>query len=147
MTGLPELLYNVGTQCTKKYYTGILFRLSGRTDPVMGLIYLLLIFLAGGCTVAGTTYIAEVIDPKYGGILAVAPIITTLAFLFTSMHSTQERTRDLVQGSIIFFVPTALFLLSFYLLLGRYGVVASIIGSYGVWLISALIVAKCAGLP
>jgi uncharacterized membrane protein (GlpM family) len=112
----------------------------------MELIYLLLLFLVGGSTVAGTAWIADLIDPKYGGILAVAPIITTIAFLFTSMHSTQGRTRDLVLGSMIFLVPTALFLLSLYLLLGRYSVVASIIGSYGVWLISALIVAKCAGL-
>jgi len=108
--------------------------------------YLLLIFLAGGSMVAGTTYIAELVDPKYGGILAVAPIITTLAFLFTSMHSTQERTQDLILGSIVFLVPTALFLVSLYLLLGRYSVVASIIGSYGIWLVSVVIVAKCAGL-
>jgi uncharacterized membrane protein (GlpM family) len=112
----------------------------------MELFYLLLIFLAGGSMVAGTTWIAEIIDPKYGGILAVAPIITTLAFLFTSIHSTQERMRDLVLGSTVFLVPTALFLVSLYLLLGRYGVVTSITGSYGVWLVSAIIVAKCTGL-
>jgi uncharacterized membrane protein (GlpM family) len=112
----------------------------------MELLYLLLIFLAGGSMVAGTTCIAELVDPKYGGILAVAPIITTLAFLFTSMHSTQEQTQDLMRGSIVFLVPTALFLISLYLLLGRFGVVASIIGSYGIWLVSVVIVAKCAGL-
>jgi uncharacterized membrane protein (GlpM family) len=112
----------------------------------MELLYLLLIFLAGGSMVAGTTCIAELIDPKYGGILAVAPIITTLAFLFTSMHSRQDQTQDLILGSIIFLVPTALFLVSLYLLLGRYGIVASFIGSYGVWLISVVIVARLAGL-
>jgi uncharacterized membrane protein (GlpM family) len=121
-------------------------RSAGAPDPVMEPIYLLFIFLAGGSMVAGTTYIAELIDPKYGGILAVAPIITTLAFLFTSMHSTQERTQDLILGSIAFLIPTALFLVSLYLLLGRYGIVASIIGSYGVWLIAVVIVARLAGL-
>jgi uncharacterized membrane protein (GlpM family) len=112
----------------------------------MELFYLLLIFLAGGSMVAGTTWIAEIIDPKYGGILAVAPIITTLAFLFTSMHATQERTQALVLGSVVFLVPTALFLISLYLLLGRYNVTASIIGSYGVWLVSVVIMARIAGL-
>jgi uncharacterized membrane protein (GlpM family) len=112
----------------------------------MELLYLLLIFLAGGTMVAGTSYIADLIDPKYGGILAVAPLITTLAFLFTSMHSTAERTRDLVLGSIVFLIPTAIFLVSLYLLLGRYGVAASIIGSYGVWIVSAVIVARLTGL-
>jgi uncharacterized membrane protein (GlpM family) len=62
------------------------------------------------------------------------------------MHSTAERTRDLVLGSIVFLIPTAIFLVSLYLLLGRYGVAASIIGSYGVWIVSAVIVARLTGL-
>jgi uncharacterized membrane protein (GlpM family) len=111
-------------------------------DPV----YLLFMFVAGGSMVAGSTCIAEIIGPKYGGILAVAPIITTLTILFTGMHSTQERTRDLILGSTVFLIPTALFLVSLYLLIGRYGIVASIIGSYGVWLISVMIAARLAGL-
>jgi uncharacterized membrane protein (GlpM family) len=112
----------------------------------MDSLYLLIIFLAGGSMVAGTTWIAEIIDPKYGGILAVAPIITTLAFAFTSIHASQERTQALVMGSMVFLIPTALFLISLYLLLNRYGFVASIIGSYGVWLVSVVIIAKLTGL-
>jgi uncharacterized membrane protein (GlpM family) len=112
----------------------------------MEFLYLVIIFLAGGSVVAGTTWLADLIDPRYGGILAVAPIITTLSFLFTSLHGSQERTQGLVLGSIIFLIPTALFLISLYLLLSRYGLAASIIGSYAVWLVSAIIVAKLAGI-
>ena len=112
----------------------------------MGPLYLLIVFLAGGAMVAGTTYIASLIDPRYGGILAVAPIITTLSLLFSSIQAPQERTQALVLGSLIFIIPSALFLLSLYLLLNRYGLIAGIIGSYGVWLVSVIIVAKLAGL-
>jgi uncharacterized membrane protein (GlpM family) len=112
----------------------------------MEFLYLLIIFLAGGSMVAGTTWIAELIDPKFGGILAVAPIITTLSFIFTSLHSSPERTQTLVLGSMVFLIPTALFLISLYLLLNRYGFIAGIIGSYGVWLVSVVIVAKLTGL-
>lgn len=112
----------------------------------MGPLYLLLVFLAGGTIVAGTTYIAGIIDPRYGGILAVAPVITTLSFLFASIQAPQERIQALVLGSLIFIIPSALFLLSLYLLLNRYGLVAGIVGSYGVWLASVIIVAKLAGL-
>lgn len=112
----------------------------------MEFLYLLVIFLAGGSVVAGTTYLADLIDPRYGGILAVAPIITTLSFIFTSLQGSQERTQGLVLGSIVFLVPTALFLISLYLLLNRYSLPASIIGSYAVWLISAVVIAKLAGV-
>ena len=112
----------------------------------MEFLYLLVIFLAGGSVVAGTTWLADLIDPRYGGILAVAPIITTLSFIFTSLHGSQERTQGLVLGSIMFLIPTALFLVSLYLLMSRYGLAASVIGSYAVWLVSAIIVAKMAGV-
>lgn len=112
----------------------------------MGPLYLLIVFLAGGTMVAGTTYIAGLIDPRYGGILAVAPIITTVSFIFTSIQASQERTQALVLGSLIFIIPSVLFLLSLYLLLNRYGLIAAIIGSYGVWLVAVLIVAKLTGL-
>jgi uncharacterized membrane protein (GlpM family) len=112
----------------------------------MEFLYLLIIFLAGGSMVAGTTYIADLIDPKYGGILAVAPIITTLAFAFTRIPASNERTQELVMGSIIFLIPTALFLISLYLFLNRYGFVTSIVGSYAVWLGAVVIVAKLTGL-
>jgi uncharacterized membrane protein (GlpM family) len=112
----------------------------------MEFFYLLIIFLAGGSMVAGTTYIADLIDPRYGGILAVAPIITTLSSIFTGIHASQERTQALVLGSMIFIIPSALFLISLYLLLNRYGLVAGIIGSYGVWIVSVVIIAKLTGL-
>lgn len=85
--------------------------------------YLLLIFLAGGSIVAGTIYISDLVDPEYGGILAVAPIITTLAFLFISMHSTQERTHELILGSIAFLVRPLSF--SYHSTFCRAGMVSS----------------------
>ena len=45
--------------------------------------YLPLKFLIGGGVIVGVTFLAEQVNPKYGGILAAAPITTTLAILFT----------------------------------------------------------------
>ncbi len=49
----------------------------------MDYLYMLLKFIIGGSVIVGVTLLAENVDPRYGGMLAAAPIITTLAFLFT----------------------------------------------------------------
>ena len=42
----------------------------------------------------GVTFLAEQADPKYGGILAAAPITTSLAILFTWSEAGQVTSRD-----------------------------------------------------
>ena len=96
--------------------------------------YLLVKFLIGGGVVVGVTYLAEQIDPRYGGILAAAPITTTLAFLFTSSEAGQAINRQLVISAFFFAIPTLLFLLCLYLLLSRYPILPSLGGAYGIWL-------------
>lgn len=123
-----------------------LFTRCGHNDTVMNYLYVIAVFLAGGSIVAGTTYLANLIDPRYGGILAVAPIITTLSFLFTSLTAPGERVQELVMGSLLFLIPTILFLVALFLLLHRSGFALSILGAYGVWIVSVLVVARMAGL-
>ncbi len=112
----------------------------------MELLYLVITFLAGGSIVAGTTFLADSIDPKYGGILAVAPIITTVAFVFTGFGAGHERTQGLVQASLVFLVPTALFLAALYLLLDRFSLPVGLIGAYGVWLVAVLVIGRMMGI-
>jgi|SRR5208282_5076357 len=101
--------------------------------------YLALKFLIGGGVIVGVTFLAEQVDPKYGGILAAAPITTTLAFLFTYSDAGQATTRQLVMGSFWFAIPTLLFLLALYLLMSRYPLIPSFGGAYGVWLVAVLV--------
>jgi len=56
-------------------------------------------FIAAGGIIVGVTLIVQHIDPKYGGILAAAPITTTLAFIFTYSSTGEDITRQLVLGS------------------------------------------------
>ena len=47
----------------------------------MDYLYTILKFLVAGCIIVGVTIIVQHIDPRYGGILAAAPITTTIAFI------------------------------------------------------------------
>jgi membrane protein GlpM len=97
---------------------------------------LLLKFLVGGAVVAGTTVLTEQINPKWGGILATAPIITTLAFYFVYLETNQATAQQLALNSFYFVIPTALFMAAMFLLLNRYSFFPSLGGSYLVWIVS-----------
>ena len=105
----------------------------------MDYLYTALKFLIGGGVIVGVTTLAEHADPRYGGMLAAAPIITTLAFLFTYAEAGRQTTQQLVISAFWFAIPTLLFLLAFYFLMYRFGVLASLGGAYGIW-IGALLV-------
>jgi len=100
----------------------------------MDLLPNLVKFVVGGGVIVGVTWLARYVDPKYGGILAAAPITTTLAFIFTRAETTQGTTQALVLSSFYFAVPTLVFLLALFLLLGRFPFLPSLGGAYTVWI-------------
>jgi uncharacterized membrane protein (GlpM family) len=106
----------------------------------MDYLYTLLKFIIGGSVIVGVTMLAEHADPKYGGMLAAAPIITTLAFLFTYTEAGRQTTQQLVISAFWFAIPTLLFLLAFYFLMNRFGILQSLGGAYGIWLGAVLVV-------
>ena len=106
----------------------------------MDYLYTIIKFLTAGCIIVGVTVIVQHIDPKYGGILAAAPITTTIAFLFTNFESGQDVTRELTLGSFYFAIPTLAFILALYLLLGHVSFLMGITGAYLIWLIGIVIV-------
>ena len=106
----------------------------------MNYLYMLLKFIIGGSVIVGVTVLAEQVDPRYGGMLAAAPIITTLAFLFTYSEAGQETTRQLVVSAFWFAIPSILFLLTLYFLLTRFSFFPSIGGAYGVWIAALLLI-------
>ena len=60
----------------------------------MDYTYILIKFLIGGGVIVGVTLLAEQVNPKYGGILVAAPIITSLAILFTWSEAGQATSRQ-----------------------------------------------------
>ena len=102
--------------------------------------YLILKFLVGGGIIVGVTLLAQQVDPKYGGILAAAPITTTLAFLFTYAESGQETTRDLVISAFWFALPSLVCIILLWYLMARYPFVPSLCAALGAWLVAVLVV-------
>jgi uncharacterized membrane protein (GlpM family) len=107
--------------------------------PRMDYLYTLLKFVIGGSVIVGVTLLAEHVDPRYAGMLAAAPIITTLAFLFTFAEAGRQTTQHLVISAFWFAIPTLMFLLAFYFLMNRFSLFQSLGGAYGIW-IGALLV-------
>jgi uncharacterized membrane protein (GlpM family) len=105
----------------------------------MDYLYTFLKFIVGGSVIVGVTFLAEQVDPRYGGMLAAAPIITTLAFLFTYSEAGSVATQQLVISAFWFAIPSLLFLLAFWFLLNRFSLLPSIGGAYGIWIGAVLV--------
>jgi uncharacterized membrane protein (GlpM family) len=108
----------------------------------MDILYTALKFIAAGSIIVGVTLLAQQADPRYGGILAAAPITTTLAFLFTYSETGQAVTRELVLGSFWFAIPTLLFLLALYLLMGRFSFPQGLLAAFLFWIVAVLVMVR-----
>ncbi|HII99807.1 MAG TPA: DUF3147 family protein [Methanoregula sp.] len=104
----------------------------------MDLSFFIIRFLVGGSIIVGVTYLALQVDPKYGGILAAAPITTMLAFLFTYSESGVATSRELLISMFWFAIPTILFILVLWLLMARYPVLPSLGGAFLFWLVAVV---------
>jgi uncharacterized membrane protein (GlpM family) len=105
----------------------------------MEYLYTAFKFAVGGGMVVGITWLARYVDPKYGGILVAAPIITTIALLFTYAESGSQVTQQLAMASFSFLIPTILFVLALYLLMFRLSFFPSLFGAYLIWIAGILI--------
>ena len=105
----------------------------------MDYLYTLLKFVVGGSIIVGVTLLVEHADPRYGGILAAAPMITTLAFLFTYSEAGRQATQQLVISTFWFMIPMLLFLLAFWFLMERFSLLLGLGGAYGIWIGATLI--------
>ena len=105
----------------------------------MDYLYTFLKFIIGGSIIVGVTLLAEHVDPRYGGILAAAPMITTLAFIITYSEAGRQTTQQLVIATFWFMIPMLLFLVAFYYLMERFSLLMSLGGAYGIWIAAVLI--------
>jgi uncharacterized membrane protein (GlpM family) len=109
------------------------------------LLYTPLKFVIAGGMVVGVTWLARYVDPKYGGILVAAPIVTTLAFFFTYAENDIQTTQQLVLASFTFMIPTVLFVLVLYLLMYRLTFFSSLAVAYSIWIAGVLILNRVLG--
>ena len=105
----------------------------------MDISYFAIRFLIGGGVIAGVTYLALQVDPKYGGILAAAPITTLLAFLFTYSEAGQQTSQQLLLSMFWFAIPTLFFILVLWYLIGRYPFLPSLCGAFAFWFVAVVI--------
>jgi uncharacterized membrane protein (GlpM family) len=110
-------------------------------NQAMNYLYLLLKFIIGGGIVLAVTLLVNYVTPRWGGMIAVAPIITTLSFIFVNYETNIDTTRQVVLASIRYIIPTLFFLILLYFLLNKLNLTLSLIISYLFW-ISIIIVQK-----
>ena len=105
-------------------------------------LYLITKFIVGGVIIVGITFLTHYIDPKYGGILASAPIITTLAVIFTKYETSTVTTQNFVYATFYFTVSSLVFLIVLYFSLKKFNTLNSLFISYLIWLFAVLIINK-----
>jgi len=106
----------------------------------MNFLPLLVKFLAAGSIVVGVTLLAQKVDPRYGGILAAAPITTPLAFIVMYTEAGRSATRELVLNAFYFAIPTVLFLIVLWFLLEKTGFSLALGGAFLFWIITIVAV-------
>ncbi len=108
----------------------------------MNYLYLLLKFFIGGAIIVSVTLLANYIHPKWGGLIAVAPIITTLSIIFVKYETSINTTQQLILSSIYFIIPTLIFLIAMYFLLNKFNLTSSLGISYALWIVIILCMQK-----
>lgn len=104
----------------------------------MNYSFLLLKFFIGGVIIVSATLLANYIHPKWGGLVAVAPIITTLSIIFVKYETNLQTTQQLILSSIYFIIPTLIFLIAMYFLLNKFNLISSLSISYVLWVVIIL---------
>lgn len=78
-------------------------------------------FIAGGTVIAGMSFLAREVKPEYAGLLYALPLQFSLAALFTYLGSGRLTVQQLTQESLTYVLGYVGFILSFYILINRFG--------------------------
>ena len=108
----------------------------------MYIAYLILKFVLSGGLILGITLLENYIHPKWGGLLAEAPIITTLSIIFVKYETNLQTTQQLILSAIYFIIPTLFFLIIMYFLLNKLNLIYSFLVAYIVWGIIVFVIQK-----
>ncbi len=94
---------------------------------------LLIRFLIGGTVVAGTTWIAELFDPKLGGIIANIPSATVVSLLILGSAIGEKAAVTFAKGLVIGNLPWFAYIFAVILLTQRIGLAKSIALGLVIW--------------
>ncbi len=96
---------------------------------------LLIRFLIGGAVIAGTTWIAEILDPKLGGIIANIPSATIVSLLILGSAVGEKAAVNFAKGLVIGNLPWFAYIFSVILLTQRVGLIKSLAVGFVIWLL------------
>lgn len=78
-------------------------------------------FVFGGAIVAGALFVASLLGPLYGGLLAGAPIRAGGTIFLASLHRGEEFAREVARGVMLAMVANVGFAVVLYLCLPKLG--------------------------
>lgn len=107
---------------------------------------LLIRFLIGGAVIAGTTWIAELFDPKLGGIIANIPSATIVSLLILGNAVGDKAAVSFAKGLVIGNIPWFAYILTVILLTQRIGLGKSLVLGFLAWLLLVPITFKLSQL-
>ena len=84
-------------------------------------------FVLSGAIVVGATFIADKLDSKWSGLLVALPVMTILGFIFISLNTNGVITQRYLLSAFLFMIPTAIYVLSLYLFLGKVNLTGNIL--------------------
>lgn len=92
-------------------------------------------FLIGGAVIAGTTWIAELVEPKLGGIIANIPSATIVSLLILQSSMGDRAAVSFAKGLVIGNIPWFAYIFSVIYFAERIGLVKSLVVGFVLWLV------------
>ncbi len=90
-------------------------------------------FLIGGTVIAGTTWIAETFDPRFGGIIATIPAATIVSLLIVGNAVGENVAVEFAKGIVLGNIPWFAYIFTVILLTQRIGLTKSLALGLLVW--------------
>jgi uncharacterized membrane protein (GlpM family) len=76
---------------------------------------------------------------QFAGILVMLPVISATSFLFVGLSDGPQAAQRLALSALIALPTAVVFIASMYVLLGRLGVIVSLVSSYVLWAVAAAV--------
>jgi len=99
-------------------------------------------FLFGGALVAAALFVASLLGPTVGGILAGAPIRTGGVVFLEYLHNGLDSAAEMTRGVVLAMISNVFFAVSLYLTLPRVGIAGGFLIAGAVFVIAVIILMK-----
>ncbi|MCS7131559.1 MAG: hypothetical protein NZ934_02390 [Hadesarchaea archaeon] len=99
-------------------------------------------FVFGGAIVAGALFVASLLGPLYGGLLAGAPIRAGGTVFLASLHRGEEFAREVARGVMLAMVANVGFAIVLYFCLPKLGMYKALAAASLVFLVLVVAMAR-----